>query len=482
MFYINDDMSIYITRGDSAAFSVMAENGGAPYVFQPGEVVRFKVTERKNCTNVVLQKDVAVEEETDNVIILLDKVDTKIGEVISKPVDYWYEVERNPHTDPQTIIGYDEDGAKIFKLFPEGNDELPDIDEEDIPLIDDTLSLTSERPIQNQAVSRAIFGIIRAIEMDEDIPTEEYYGMKGATEDEDGSGGFAPAPKKGEQDFVLYGDGTWREPKGGGGGISQDEIQTAVNDALRIAKESGEFDGKDGAPGKDGYTPVKGVDYFDGAPGKDGYTPVKGVDYFDGQPGKNGNPGVYIGSGDMPEGYNVQIDPNGDAFTPDDLIPEGGGGDSWRLVSRIILTEDATSIQITEDSDGNAFALKKFHIVGCLRGATGNTGSGYLFVQTMSNPSGVKDRILVLPNAVPANGARKTFYCNAELCGESLAIRGASAVDGTSEATTYSFTLANTGHFQRASMLYNPISDITISASNSGYGANTMIDLWGVDA
>lgn len=28
--------------------------------------------------------------------------------------------------------------------------------------------------------------------------------------------------------------------------------------------------GKDGDPGKDGYTPVKGVDYFDGAPGKDG--------------------------------------------------------------------------------------------------------------------------------------------------------------------------------------------------------------------
>ncbi len=30
---------------------------------------------------------------------------------------------------------------------------------------------------------------------------------------------------------------------------------------------------------KDGYTPIKGKDYFDGKPGK---TPVKGVDYFDG--------------------------------------------------------------------------------------------------------------------------------------------------------------------------------------------------------
>jgi hypothetical protein len=36
---------------------------------------------------------------------------------------------------------------------------------------------------------------------------------------------------------------------------------------------------------KDGYTPVKGVDYTDG---KDGYTPVKGKDYFDGIDGRDG--------------------------------------------------------------------------------------------------------------------------------------------------------------------------------------------------
>jgi hypothetical protein len=40
--------------------------------------------------------------------------------------------------------------------------------------------------------------------------------------------------------------------------------------------------------GKDGKTPVKGVDYFDG---KDGITPVKGVDYFDGKDGKDGEKG-----------------------------------------------------------------------------------------------------------------------------------------------------------------------------------------------
>ena len=41
-----------------------------------------------------------------------------------------------------------------------------------------------------------------------------------------------------------------------------------------------------------------------------------------GPQGDRGNSGVYIGSGDMPEECNVQIDPNGDTFTFDELIAE----------------------------------------------------------------------------------------------------------------------------------------------------------------
>ena len=39
-------------------------------------------------------------------------------------------------------------------------------------------------------------------------------------------------------------------------------LPTAVNDALAQAKASGEFDGADGAKGADGYTPVRGTDYW----------------------------------------------------------------------------------------------------------------------------------------------------------------------------------------------------------------------------
>lgn len=122
MFHVEEDMTICLTRGDVAFLTVKADNRGTPFKFQPGDVIRIKVFERKACENVVLEKDFTITTETEAAHIYLTKEDTKIGEVISKPVVYWYEIELNPETNPQTIVGYDDDGAKILKLFPEGKD------------------------------------------------------------------------------------------------------------------------------------------------------------------------------------------------------------------------------------------------------------------------------------------------------------------------------------------------------------------------
>ncbi len=158
MFVVNEDNSIYATRGDIVFFSVSAEDNGVAYKFQAGDLVRIKVYGKKAAENVVLQKDFPVTEDTEKVEIFLSEEDTKIGEVISKPSDYWYEVELNPLTNPQTIIGYDEDGAKVFKLFPEGDDIPPVV----VPtprvaaVMDDELDMTSILPVQNQAIARAV--------------------------------------------------------------------------------------------------------------------------------------------------------------------------------------------------------------------------------------------------------------------------------------------------------------------------------------
>jgi len=166
MYRVNEDMSVYVTRGDVVFLSVVAEDDGTPYVFHPGDLVRIKVFEKKDCNNVVLQKDFSVARDSEVVDIFLSKEDTKIGTVIHKPIDYWYEVELNPLSDPRTILGYDEDGPKVFRLFPEGRDLEEfgsEITPEDIPVVDSELDLTSERPVENRVVAREVARLWRAI-------------------------------------------------------------------------------------------------------------------------------------------------------------------------------------------------------------------------------------------------------------------------------------------------------------------------------
>ena len=121
----HDDQSIYLTRGDVLLFDIEAKsNVDQQHKFEFGDVIRLKIYKKKNAKEVVLQKDFLVTKDGEtSVQCYLSGDETKLGEIISKPVDYWYEVELNPYDEPQTIIGYDDDGPKIFKLFPEGADK-----------------------------------------------------------------------------------------------------------------------------------------------------------------------------------------------------------------------------------------------------------------------------------------------------------------------------------------------------------------------
>ena len=64
--------------------------------------------------------------------------------------------------------------------------------------------------------------------------------------------------------------------------LDSSELNSAIDTALAEAKASGDFNGQDG------YTPVKGVDYFDGTNGKDGKDGKDGID------GINGTDGVSV--------------------------------------------------------------------------------------------------------------------------------------------------------------------------------------------
>ena len=120
--YDRDTKTISINRGDSATLSITANMGSEPFTFLNGDVIYFKVTEKGNENNVVLFKQVAVEEEAQSVNVSIDDNDTRFGEIINKPVNYWYEVSVIRNGKTQTLIGYDDDGAKLFVLLPEAGD------------------------------------------------------------------------------------------------------------------------------------------------------------------------------------------------------------------------------------------------------------------------------------------------------------------------------------------------------------------------
>jgi hypothetical protein len=137
---------------------------------------------------------------------------------------------------------------------------------------------------------------------------------------------------------------------------------------------SANLKGSDGKDGADGKTPVKGVDYFDGVDGKDGtsitvqsvsessadggsnvitfsdgktVTVKNGSKGGAGKDGADGNPGVYVGSGDMPDGYNVQIDPNGSS----DPIADAIAADVWTRVEADL--EEAKASGVFDGEDGH---------------------------------------------------------------------------------------------------------------------------------
>lgn len=125
---------IHLTRGNIVCLEftakqkeVSSETGEeiiTPYIYQIGDIVRFKVMKKGNVKEVLLTKDIRIVAPTKFATFNLTGDETKIGDYINKPTTYWYEVELNPDTDPQTIIGYDKaTGPKLFVLYPEGGEK-----------------------------------------------------------------------------------------------------------------------------------------------------------------------------------------------------------------------------------------------------------------------------------------------------------------------------------------------------------------------
>ena len=117
-------------------------------------------------------------------------------------------------------------------------------------------------------------------------------------------------------------------------------VQDSIDAALQEAKDSGEFDGADG------YTPVKGVDYFDGEKGDTGAT------------GETGNG---IASAVLNADYTLTLTyTDGTTWTSGSIRGERGdkgetGADGYSPAATVTQTETGATISIT-DAEGTTTA------------------------------------------------------------------------------------------------------------------------------
>ena len=141
--------------------------------------------------------------------------------------------------------------------------------------------------------------------------------------------------------------------------------------------------GPQGPKGNDGYTPVKGVDYFDGAPGaagKDGYTPVKGVDYFDGKdgaPGKDGKDYVLTDADKQEIAGMVEV-------------TGGGEGGSVNIDNRTIIEENGAIRTAIDVIQVGGAAREDIYNASNSNGFTTSFNEGDNYVVTGVTPSGWK--------------------------------------------------------------------------------------------
>ncbi len=231
------------------------------------------------------------------------------------------------------------------------------------------------------------------------------------------------------------------------GAISQDDLQTATNDALAQAKASGEFDGADGAPGKDGA----GMNITGATIGQ--IAKITAVD-------ASGVP---------------------TAWAPVDM-PSGGGDETWELINEVTLSEDAMAVVFDKDKNGAAFALRKFVIVGKTKGSNASNTSGGTICINVANTA--NDNYSIVPPTGHASLKGDQFrYWHA--VAESIAEKGwrwyLTGADNTWKTNQVTIGTMLMGVSQKIPKVATYLA-VWSRTSGDAFAAGSKIELYGVRA
>ena len=172
------------------------------------------------------------------------------------------------------------------------------------------------------------------------------------------------------------------------------------------------------------------------------------------------------------------------AWAPVDM-PSGSGGERWRLVRTITLEVNVTSIDISEDNDGNPFALKKIHIYGNTLG----TASGGQLRINVANKSDDSYSILgPYYNFKGLDTTKRRWVAESEFVGiiggEGKWSEWYNIPDTTSVGAAYVRSGFRTPKLDSEQFIQDRVEFLHIFSNTSGveFAAGSYIELWGVDA
>lgn len=263
-------------------------------------------------------------------------------------------------------------------------------------------------------------------------------------------------------------------------------LPTAVNDALAQAKASGAFDGAKGEKGDKGDPGAQGIR---GEKGDTGPAGEKGDTGPAGPKGADGKDGAGMDITGAKVGQIAKItavDSAGKptAWEPVD-IPIGSGGERWRLVRTITLEENVTSIDISEDNDGNPFALKKIRIYGYTLG----TSSGGQLRINVANKTDDRYSILGPYNNFKGLDTTKRCWFAESECFGIIGGKGKwsewyNTPDSAGIGAAYARGELRNPQLDSGQFIQDRVEFLHIFSNTSGveFASGSHIELWGVDA
>lgn len=115
-----DGTTIKLNRGDVLKLSIsLVYDDGTNYTYKANDKLIFSIYNKGKLTDdAILTKEVIATGGEESLNINCTSEETKIGDPINKEKEYWYEIELNGE---HTVIGYDDEGAKLLMLYPEGS-------------------------------------------------------------------------------------------------------------------------------------------------------------------------------------------------------------------------------------------------------------------------------------------------------------------------------------------------------------------------